>query len=43
ECHIQSDWLLLYRIKEDVLVLTLVRTGTYGSPSSSSTFFCGSP
>ena len=29
ECHIQSDWLLVYRIDDDVLVLTLTRTGTH--------------
>lgn len=29
ECHIQSDWLLIYRIEDDVLVLTLCRTGTH--------------
>ena len=29
ECHIQPDWLMLYRIKKDILVLTLVRTGTH--------------
>lgn len=29
ECHIQSDWLLIYRIEGDVLVLTLSRTGTH--------------
>ena len=29
ECHIQPDWLLIYRIEEDVLVLTLSRTGTH--------------
>lgn len=29
ECHIQPDWLLIYRIEEDVLVLTLTRTGTH--------------
>jgi len=27
ECHIQPDWLLVYRIEKDVLVLTLIRTG----------------
>ena len=27
ECHIQPDWLLIYRIEDDVLVLTLARTG----------------
>lgn len=29
ECHIQGDWLLVYRIENDVLVLTLARTGTH--------------
>lgn len=29
ECHIQPDWLLVYRYKDDVLVLTLTRTGTH--------------
>ena len=29
ECHIQPDWLLVYRIENDLLVLTLSRTGTY--------------
>ncbi len=29
ECHIEPDWLLVYRITEDVLVLTLLRTGTH--------------
>ena len=29
ECHIQPDWLLAYRMEEDVLVLTLARTGTH--------------
>lgn len=29
ECHIQPDWLLVYYYSEDVLVLTLVRTGTH--------------
>ena len=29
ECHILPDWLLIYRIDGDVLVLTLVRTGTH--------------
>jgi len=27
ECHIQPDWLLIYKISEDVLILT--RTGTH--------------
>ena len=29
ECHIQPDWLLVYRIDEDVLVLSLTRTGSH--------------
>ncbi|MBQ9430097.1 MAG: type II toxin-antitoxin system YafQ family toxin [Kiritimatiellae bacterium] len=29
ECHIAPDWLLIYQIKDDVLVLTLTRTGTH--------------
>ena len=29
ECHIQPDWLLIYRIENDILVLTLARTGTH--------------
>lgn len=29
ECHIQPDWLLIYHIDNDVLVLSLIRTGTH--------------
>ena len=29
ECHINPDWLLIYRYEDDVLVLTLARTGTH--------------
>lgn len=29
ECHIEPDWLLVYKITENVLVLTLYRTGTH--------------
>ena len=29
ECHVLPDWLLIYRIEGDVLVLTLSRTGTH--------------
>ena len=28
-CHILLDWLLVYRIEDDILVLTLTRTGTH--------------
>lgn len=29
ECHIEPDWLLVYQIKEDILVLRMLRTGTH--------------
>jgi mRNA interferase YafQ len=29
ECHISGDWLLVYRVDKDILVLTLTRTGTH--------------
>jgi len=29
ECHIMSDWLLIYCVEEDVLVLSLTRTGSH--------------
>lgn len=29
ECHIEPDWLLIYRIEDSILVLTLTRTGTH--------------
>lgn len=29
ECHIRPDWLLIYELVEDVLVLSLSRTGTH--------------
>ena len=29
ECHIQPDWLLMYLKEDDILVLTLVDTGTH--------------
>lgn len=29
KCHVLPDWLLIYRIDNDVLVLTLFRTGTH--------------
>ena len=29
ECHIQPDWLLVYRIIDETLILSLVRTGTH--------------
>ncbi|MCL1995781.1 MAG: type II toxin-antitoxin system YafQ family toxin [Defluviitaleaceae bacterium] len=29
ECHITSDWLLVYRYEDDVLILVLQRTGTH--------------
>ena len=29
ECHIEPDWLLIYRVLEDKLILELMRTGTH--------------
>ena len=29
EYHLLPDWLLIYRIEDDILVLTLTRTGTH--------------
>lgn len=29
ECHIQPDWLLVYAVKREELVLTTSRTGTH--------------
>ena len=29
ECHIKPDWLLIYKIYEDRLVLALIRTGSH--------------
>lgn len=29
ECHILPDWLLVYHIQDNILVLTLTRTGTH--------------
>ena len=29
ECHIQPDWLLVYKVYKDTLILQLIRTGTH--------------
>ncbi len=29
ECHVQPDWLLVYRVEEEELELFLFRTGTH--------------
>ena len=29
ECHIQPDWLLVYKIVNERLILKLIRTGTH--------------
>jgi mRNA interferase YafQ len=33
ECHIETDWLLIYLLSPDGLVLTAVRTGTHSDLS----------
>ena len=29
ECHITSDWLLIYKVERQILTLTLTRTGSH--------------
>ena len=29
ECHIEPDWLLIYKINNDCLILKLIRTGSH--------------
>ena len=29
ECHVEPDWLLIYRVEENDLILLLMRTGTH--------------
>lgn len=29
ECHIYPDWLLVYRIQKEELILDLIRTGSH--------------
>lgn len=29
ECHIQPDWLLVYKISNEQLILLLIRTGSH--------------
>lgn len=29
ECHIEPDWLLLYRIEDELMILSLQRTGSH--------------
>lgn len=29
ECHIQPNWLLIYKIEKDLLILTLARVGSH--------------
>ena len=29
ECHIEPDWLLVYRIERDALILVAIETGTH--------------
>lgn len=29
ECHIEPDWLLVYQIRSDILILTATATGTH--------------
>lgn len=29
ECHIEPDWLLIYKVYDETLILKLIRTGTH--------------
>ena len=29
ECHIEPDWLLIYKVMQNILILTLSRTGSH--------------
>jgi mRNA interferase YafQ len=29
ECHIENDWVLIYQIRQEVMVLAAIRTGTH--------------
>ena len=29
ECHISPDWLLIYKVENDMITLSLTRTGTH--------------
>ena len=29
ECHITADWLLIYKIEQEILTLSITRTGTH--------------
>ena len=29
ECHIQPDWLLVYKVVQETLILKLIRTGSH--------------
>lgn len=31
ECHILPDWLLIYKLEDNVLILTLARTGIHSN------------
>lgn len=39
ECHVLPDWLLIYRIEDEVLVLTLARAGTLARTGTHSDLF----
>ena len=29
DCHIENDWVLIYKIQDNILILTLADTGTH--------------
>lgn len=30
ECHIEPDWLLIYKVVQETMILKLIRTGSHG-------------
>jgi mRNA interferase YafQ len=33
DCHVKPDWVLIYRVREDVLILQLLETGSHSDLS----------
>jgi mRNA interferase YafQ len=33
DCHVKPDWILIYRVREDVLILQLLETGSHSDLS----------
>lgn len=40
ECHIQPDWLLVYKVIHETLILELIRTGSHSETRFVKVVFC---